>query len=233
MVLIGSQWLASSAATPITLANTENDHSISATIFTFSGVDLGVSGAKKIVLASAMFNGATFTLNSVTVAGSTATQVVTQSSVSNDYRSVVHYIDSITATSGDIVYTCAGGISGVMIGVYTLVGAASGTASDTDTDQSSSAITSQAINLDIPAGGVAIACAANAGSPMGASSAYGWTNLTEAFDTWNESPYTLGTAAGAGFTAAQSGLAITAAITGNTGMNAGRNSMAGASWGPA
>ena len=34
-------------------------------------MDLGVSGAKKIVLASAMFNGATFTLNSVTVAGST------------------------------------------------------------------------------------------------------------------------------------------------------------------
>ena len=212
-------------------ANTDIRHTRSGSVYTFSDCLLGGPGTKKIVVAVQPFNGGPFSF-SATVGGSSATQIVSQGSHNYDYYSSLFYIDSITASKGDIVVT-TGVISGVMIGVYCIIGAASGTAYDTDTYQTTTAITSQAISLDIPAGGCAIACAANAGSVMGTSSVYGWTNLTENYDRWEESPYTLGSAASGYFTEEQSGLTITAAITGNTGINAGTNSMAGASFAPA
>jgi hypothetical protein len=227
--------LSGTPVTPVTLSVTDDAHSRGGTNYTFSNMDLGAYGIKKTVITAQPFNGTTSkSITGVTVKGVDATELVYQGSTNYEYASSIYFIDSITTTTADIIVSMDINISGVMIGVFAIRGA-DATAYQTQTTSSGGASNGNpaTLNLDIPAGGCAIACTANSGSPMGTSSVYGWTNLTEAYDRWEESPYTRGSGASDVFQTAQSALALTATITGQTGINNGTMSMAAASWQPA
>ena len=222
------------AVTPVTLSVTDDSHIRSGSVYTFSNMNLGAVGTKKTVITVNAYDGTTTkTLAGVTVKGVAATELVYQGSTNWEYASSIYFIDSITTTTADIIVSMDINISGVMIGVFAIRGA-DATAHQTQTTSSGGASNGNpaTLNLDIPAGGCAIACTANAGSPMGTSSVYGWTNLTEAYDKWEEAPYTRGSGASDVFETAQSALALTATITGQTGINNGTMSMVAASWQP-
>lgn len=188
------------AATFLQSAN----NNTSQTIYTYSAQNLGtVSSDRHIVLVFACrASGTTALTVTATIAGVSATSVVTQAaSAAGNLNRVAMFIAAVpTGASGDIVVTCSRSALRSLIAAYSVTGISSATASATATS------TAQPANgvITIPADGIAIAGAINANG-----TAYTWTNLTERSDDVVNTNFFMSTASDA-FATLQTSLSITA-----------------------
>jgi hypothetical protein len=170
----------------------------SGTAHTFSGADLGTSGAKKLVLCfDSPAQGKA--ISSVTIDGeSCALAVQDPGLLYNQY-----YTDAVTATSGDIVITYGATNARTGIGLFQLDGAASGGPSDTDEDASHPGD----LSLTVPAGAAVVANGCCEGS---SAQTWSWDTIDEAWDNQYSDVNLTSSGGGKVFTSAQSPLAIQA-----------------------
>lgn len=193
-----------------------------ATVYTFSGKALGVAASDRVIVVGAFSTNAVQTVSAITVGGVSATLTVAQTN-SGGEQTELWQAAVPSGTTGDIVVTWTGAEVGMGIGVWRIVGAAS-TAHDTG----GSAANPATDTLNIPANGVAIACAGMAAAAL----SFTWAGLTERYDAQGvEDGATSGTHSGASdeFATIQVGLTITATPSGAPIRNP---VMAIASWGP-
>ena len=149
------------------------------TTYTFSSQALGDEAAdRKIVIAIAAGN-TSGGITSVTVAGNSATSIISVYNVAS--RSSLFYVDLASGTSGDIVVTFGGTLNRCGIGVYNVNGASSGA----EHDSGSSTADPMSVDVDLPANGcvIAVACTANILSNPWAT----WVGVTEDYDEATES----------------------------------------------
>lgn len=161
------------------VAITQTDHGESATdsnTYTFTARALGTAQAdRRIIVALSMrVAGTTTTVSSVTVAGISATQVVSSPNNGGGNTTLAElWVAAVpTGTTGDVVITFSATVLRCGSNVWRMVGSASSTASATGTSTADPGTA----NLTIPANGAAVgfAVADFAGSGQGVN----WTNLT-------------------------------------------------------
>jgi hypothetical protein len=143
------------------------------TVYTFAGHDLGAAGTKKVIICVNPYDGGAHTINTVTVDGQSASQVVEVTSSAVAYKSQIWEVNTATAATGDVVVTASGAIGGCFINTYAAIGAAAA-ASYTATSTANPGNAT----IDCPAGGFIIGSAIT-----NATTTISWTNLTE--DTEN------------------------------------------------
>ncbi len=122
---------------------------------TFASQSLGTAGRRNIIIALAHYS--TNAATGVTVAGITATQIVSE--VVNASRRCSLWIASVpTGTTGDVVVTFAGAVARAYIGVYAAYNLASSAARDTATFSLIGTATPYFLDLsaDVPARGIAV-----------------------------------------------------------------------------
>ena len=196
---------------------------------TFSAKAFGAATVNRKIVAAWVVNRASAeTLTSVTIGGVTATNDVTIADVNGGGQFCgISSATVPTGTTGDIVITMSGSVQNAGVAVYRLIDA--GAVYNTATDNVSTADAMQA-NINIPAGGCAIAIAGFDGSVAARTCV--WTNLTEDVDTTVEGTNTISTASQT-FDVAQTSLSITAQASGAlAGTNGSFSSFAVASWSP-
>jgi hypothetical protein len=171
---------AGGAVTPASVTLTDNSvDSVNRTAYTFSSQSLGAAAANRkiiVVIFSAGVTGGR-TLNSVTVAGSSASKLVGISS--GEKINEIWVLDLASGTTGDVVVTYSASKGQCGIGVYRLLTgatAAHATASVVATGPSTT--------LDVPASGIAIL---GTGYDSGATTAVTLTGVTEVYDEEIES----------------------------------------------
>lgn len=188
--------------------------------YTFAAQNLGTAAADRciIVAVHARDTGTgAKTISSVTVNGVAAVIAVQNQAASTNSTIVGIAIAEVpTGTSGDIVVV----FSEAMIRCSVAAFAATGI-DETAHDTGLSDATDPTNDLDVPAEGIAVACAS-----FGTAGTFSWTGLTERYDAQVESASTISGASDA-FATTQSGLTITA-----NGSTSTEIAGAFASWGP-
>jgi hypothetical protein len=182
MVLSNAQWFASPAQ-PATHSFTAN--SVLTTVvnpYTFSGVAIGTAAAdRKIVVVTdtAGGGGGTAGVSTLTIGGSTATQLVAVSTSDNTTSEIWALNNVSSGTTADIIITWNTTRSRCGIGVWAVYAAAD-TASDTVSIGNDPDANISTTALAIPANGVAIAGhILNKGAPAATVT---WSGLTERYD---------------------------------------------------
>lgn len=211
---------------PVDISHTANATSASdLTTYTFASQSFGVAVAgRRIVVAATGRGGGSFTLNSVTIGGVSATKVVGLA-VSTTNIVDLWIADVPTGATGSVVLTFSGTMARAAISVFRMVDAGSATAHATATDSTASG-NDMSVSLNVPAKGGAIAVVA---SNTASSITYTWSGLTEDADSGDIEGGWGMSAAHDNFVTLQSGLTITA--TQNT--TPSSPAMVAASWGPA
>jgi hypothetical protein len=154
--------------------------STGASSYTFSSLNIGTaaSGRDVIVCVDGIGGASAPLVNSVTVGGSSLTEIVERTTTTNRASTTAIYKGGIpSGTTADIVVTFASAtIFGCGIVVFSATGIASA-ATDTQTAIASGA--SINVSLTVPSGGVAFGVSSTNAAGGGFVS---WTNLTEAAD---------------------------------------------------
>jgi len=174
--------------------------------YTFSSQALGTAAADRIIVVGVQTHDYSNSFVSGTVAGQTLSQIAT--SGAGNHTLFLLQASVASGTSGDIFVDWSSTSTNSFIGVWALYGANS-TVSDTavGTNDANPATA----NIDCPAGGTIIGMVRHYGSPSHQHT-HTWTNLTEDFDVYQE--YASVSGAHDNFTAAQSGLTISAQKSG-------------------
>lgn len=180
-----------------------------ASTYTFSNHDVGQPSPYRWVLVGIQSgHSAARTISSVTIGGVAATQVGFNASA-DDTILTAFYIALVPAgTTATIVVVFSGSAVRCRVGVWTIIGLLSATATDTASDDTdSSGVVSD--TLDVQAGGCAFGLYSylSTGTPTAA-----WAGLTEQFDG-NLEASQYGTSAFDNFVAAQSGMTVSVTIT--------------------
>ena len=208
LMVIDPYRFGSGSGTSISLSFTDSDSSATnATEYTFSGLDIGAASATRVVVVCVSGHdvGGTFlSVSSLTIAGSAATSVV-ESAAFNTIAAIFRRTVT-TGTTADVVVTFSEAIRGAHVSVYVLDNLASATPTDTASDNNEHP---PSTTIDISAGGVAIAVAAQ--TATGATTT--WTNLVEDYDAQTAVDGDVMSSASDAFEAAQTGLAITATFS--------------------
>lgn len=186
MMGIGGPRASAAAAVAITSTDSKVD-AVDRQTYTFTSCALGsAAGDRRIIVGiGARKSTATLSISSVTVGGVSASAVVTAVDSASDNIAALWIADVPSGTTGDVVVTFnEAGVQRCGIGVWRMVGASSGTASDTDSNTGvSTTPTIISKTLTIPTGGSAVGYSFTTGSALTAT----WTNLTESFDATVES----------------------------------------------
>jgi len=188
----------------------------------FDGLSIGTASADRIVVvgisgnnnSSGVPSAVTIGGNSATLAGSTYLNVENDSSI--------WYAAVASGTTADIDITYSAAKQTVGVAVYAITGASGGpsaTSGDTTDDAPSTTI-------NVLAKGCLIACASHA---VGGGTLTTWTGPSEDYDDNSGGGNSGFTAAHENYSAAQTGLTVTATADGA----AVNSSMACAAWGPA
>ena len=182
--------------------------------YTFSNQSLGDAASNRYIIVTVYCRRAETTptsISGITVGGVSATVVVSQQHIATNQLLVAIAIAAVpTGTTGDVVVTFSQSQNRCVIGMYRVTGLNSATAHDT----ASSTADPTTGNLDIPAGGVAVAMSAH-----GFAETASWTNLDEDFDIEIESTTCSG--ASKKFNEQQTGLTITCTWSGTAAEPAG------------
>lgn len=229
-LVLGPQYSAPRKPAAVSIVHTDDSFNASdLAVYTFSSMDLGeAASSRRIIVALAGAGNTNTAVTSITVGGMSSTLVVENFS-SGVQHSGIYVADVPTSATGDVVVTYNGAASGCSVVVYAMYGA-SGSASDTASDATISTDT-YSVNLDVPANGVAVGCVLFISSSGATAS---WSGIDEDVDQYadNSNPnldYHHSTASGA-FSAAQSGLSISATTSSLFADNGG---LVAASFGPA
>ena len=199
---------------PIVITNTANAVSgTDGTSITFSAQSFGTAADDRhmiVCYAGTQTTGDGSTITSMTIGGVSATSVVTIDSLTGGGGA--HVMTAIwiaavpTGTTGDVVINFSTTFLNHGISIFSMTGAASSTASSTnsarDDGADADAIT---LSVTIPSGGGGVGCYGQVNT--GAAASCTWTGLTEAYDNTRELSSTFSTASS---TTAGSPLSITA-----------------------
>lgn len=204
----------------VVLAFTDNaEDNVDRTVYTFSGLDLGTAAGNRKIVIGITGQANNRTISSVTVAGLSASAVVTVDT-SSDVQALWQ-VDVPTGTTGDVVVTFSVGVGRCGVGVWALYNAKSA-ANDTDTDTGTSSVSG---TIAVPAGGVAIGYVAAAAANNAVVSG---TGITADFDADMEAAANAPHGGGSGaYAVADASLTITGTTT-----SAGRATGVFASWAP-
>ncbi len=204
----------------------DNDET-NATVYTHSGLTLGAAATDRKIVCCTTGQGHTGslrTVNSLTIGGVSASQVVTITSSANWYRTDIWQADVPSGTTGDVVVTYNATMREACVALYRLTGAGTGptAASDTETDDSVST-DALSVSIDCPAGGflVAVCGEESSGSPS-------WAGITQDYDQGMDAGDRDMTGASDSFVTVQTGLTVSVTSSGSSNMR-----MSAASWGPA
>ncbi len=143
--------------------------------YTFSGCNIGTANADRtvVITVGARRSGTPSTVNSVTVGGNSATELVQVSSgATNSCVAAIYAIDVPSGTTADVVVTLASTMLRCGIGVYDCTGIST-TANDTATATSASGSGTVTATADGAVIGVAMS---------GSSTAFTWSGITENYD---------------------------------------------------
>jgi hypothetical protein len=149
--------------------------SADATAYTFSSQALGTAADNRTIVVFAGYHasgGAGTDVSSITVGGTGLSEVLDTDDGGGAFHSTCYEGDITTGTSADIVVTLSAGGTRLGIGVWALYGVG---ASD---DNSTVLGSTEATDINISAGGVAIGYCINHNNNASAS----WTNMTERWD---------------------------------------------------
>lgn len=148
------------------------------TTYTFTAENLGTADSGRFIIAAigGRHAGAAHTLSSVTIGGVTAT-IATQANVTTTNGNTVALVIAAvpTGTTGDVVVTFSAAMLRCGIALYRATNL-NPTAFQTQPVTAGTA--NPTANLDIPAGGLAIATSLNSNNPSTTT----WTGLTIDFD---------------------------------------------------
>ena len=187
---------------------------------TYSAQNFGAAATGRVMVACLGSSGLSITQTSVTIGGVTATQIAQIASSASPNQHIGIWAAVVPAgTSGDVVVNYSGSAVAGALELYALIGASGAAAFASATDNG----TTLSGSINIPAGGVGIGAAYDAGASVNGGA---WTNLTEDADV------TFGTtihmyAASDELNVAQTALAISLVIT-----SVNDPAFAVASWGP-
>lgn len=187
--------------------------------YTFSAQSLGTADSARIVIVGVASRQGTagITISSLTVAGVSASQLVSNVGTPDSSITAIWAAAVPTGTTGDVVVTFSSGTQvSCHIGIWRML-----RSSSTAFDTGGGIGNNPSDTINIPAGGAACAVAYSAG----ASPTTTWTGLTERFD--NVVDTQTGTGASSSFSTTQTGLTVQATFTSN-----GFEAMSVASWGP-
>lgn len=189
----------------ITFLQSASDTTDSST-YTFASQNLGTASADRYIIvciAGRRGNVLDILVSSVTVQGVSASLVVNvQNAATNSSVACIAIAAVPTGTTGDIVVNFPRTLSRLGISVFAATGIV-----PTEFDSDSSTADSPTCNLDIPAYGIGVGIC-----NVSSSSSVAWSGLTERNDDAVEG--STFSAASDAFSATQTGLAITATITG-------------------
>jgi hypothetical protein len=189
------------------------------TTYTFSGLSFGAAAADRwiAIFASGRTNTSTpSTINAVTIAGVSASEIITDFAVGDSpfgSRGGIYLAQVPTGTSGNVVVTFSHQMSRAAVAVYRLVGIAGATAADTANGSVTGTGNSgdKTLQIDIPAGGVMLAGAAGFGTQNSFSAAGMTTDFT---NTTIESSYRMSAGHG-NYGSAQTNLTVTCNLASN------------------
>lgn len=192
------------------------------TTYTFSAQNLGTAVADRHIIVCVGWGNNSNNISSVTVGGVTATSVVAATGSPENFGRIQMFIAAVpSGATGDVVVTFASGENRCAIAMYRATFLVSASAHQTATDATATSGQCSA-NIDVPAGGFAIGFSYQFDD---GTSAYAWTNLTEDSDFQAGGEGSRFSTASQSFSAAQSGLTVTATSSATT-----RVVMALASW---
>lgn len=173
---------AAGAPAPISVSIVGTDHKVDPTdlqVFTFSACALGTASAGRriIVGVSGRASSASAAVSSITVGGVSATKVIEALDSSFHNSAGLWIADVPNGATGDVVVTFGAVVQRAGICVWSMTGAASAVASDTDSNNTTAAnVAVITKTLTIPTRGGAIGY--SFGTFAGGTTA-SWTNLTE------------------------------------------------------
>lgn len=179
-----------------------------ASTYTFAGQNLGTADAGRYIVCAlhARGNVGDITITSITIAGVTATNAVTQANNTAGNSIVALFIAAVpTGTSGSVVVTLGTACLRASIQLYRVLGIDG----VTPFDSGGSTANDPTFNLDIPASGLAIGAGNDASGGAGTCT---WTGLTEDYDAIAEAQL-INSSASDEFASTQTNLAITANFT--------------------
>jgi len=172
-------------------------------------MSIGAADSNRYVVASfhARKGGASTSVTSVTIGGVSATEIITQANHTTNTNIVSFWYAAVpTGTTATCVVTFADTMVRAACNVWRVIGF-----DFTSThDEGSSTASSPTYDLDIPAGGIALAAVSFASNGDGSTS---WSNLTEQTDTLTEG-FLNSSAADDEFASSQTNLTITATPSG-------------------
>ena len=211
--------------TPVTASFTASAVSTTnATAYTFSSQALGTASSTRMIvigICGSSNSGSASTINSVTVAGVSATKAKEQADGTEaGYSSDLWYVALASGTSGDVVVTFDATQARAGIGLTAVFDASSSPSATAGNSDDPMVAT-----ISCPANGIILGSCTMNGS-AGITTA--WTNLTEKYDQVVEGSQSQ-SGAFATFAAAQTDLSITS----DPSSAASRKAMALAAWGPA
>jgi hypothetical protein len=179
----------------------KGEDSVNRTTYTFSTKSLGSAAADRKIIVGVSAGGSSsgVTLNSVTVGGISATQIVATTDGENMAQIWVASVP--TGATGNVVLTFSTDKGRCGIGLWAMYGASS-----TATDTGFATANPSSDTLNISAGGVAVGVYSLSQSTDRTTT---WTNLTEDYDAVVESGGGTHSGASASFASAQTGLTIT------------------------
>ena len=190
----------------------------SETSHSFDDVDLGASSSSGLlVIGAGIIGSPTSEVNSLTVNGSSATQVA---SAAGGGRSAKFFQITGQSGTGDIAVECAAGATQWFLGLWKLRGVQSTTAAATGTKVGSLTESPLTVAFDVPKLGAGIAFMI--GDVTGGGTT--WSGLTEDFEI-TDAINGRGTGASLKFNTAQTALSVSATTT-----ITGRGMLVGASW---
>jgi hypothetical protein len=178
-----------------------------ATTYVFAGRNLGVAEGRSLVVAALhAVDFAALTVNAATIDGVSATVLATATRGLSTTALVAAVVPS--STTGAIAVTWSGGAFRCGCGVWAVYNLDSTTPTDTATATGGTSPVSASI--DVEADGVVIAAA----SMVNGSGSATWTGVSEDYDFVGENPNECYSGAGDIFADAQTGLSISAAVSG-------------------
>lgn len=148
--------------------------------FTFSAQNTGTASSDRATIVGILIEDAAalHSINSVTVGGDSATEVVDQGAAGVLVNSAIYILDNPTGTSEDIVVTPSETVTSMSICVWQANNLESTTATDTASDGDTDA-NPMTLDLDVSADGIAVAVCADVSA---GGTTYTWVGLTERDD---------------------------------------------------
>lgn len=147
--------------------------------FTFSAQNTGTASSDRATIVGILIEDAAVlhSINSVTVGGDSATEVVDQGAAGVLVNSAIYILDNPTGTSEDIVVTPSETVTSMSICVWQANNLESTTATDTASDSDPDA-NPMTLDLDVSADGIAVGVCIDQNN----TGTWTWTGMTERDD---------------------------------------------------